>query len=142
MKLHPIELQGRANLSPTAWQRHDDIECKMIDEGEGRGALENGHLLAFVHDLLLRSHLHRCQRFHVGAVIAEAGGDLLVEGVDEVLEAAAERAEGSFLENVGAALVARRRLVRVAVFGETRVQARVQQLLCEGSEAIRFGRLE
>jgi len=101
----------------------------MIDER--RGALENCDLLAFVHDLLLRSHLHRCQRFHVGAVIAEAGGDLLIEGVDEVLEAAAERAEGSFLEDVGAALVlTRRRLVRVAILGETRVQARVQQLLC------------
>jgi len=110
----------------------------MIDRGidERRGALENCDLLALVHDLLLRSHLHRCQRFHVGAVIAEAGGDLLIERVDEVLEAAAERTEGSLLEDVGAALVTRRRLVRVAILGETRVQTRVQQLLCGQSEMI------
>lgn len=84
------------------------------------------NLLALVHDLLLRSHLHRSQGLHVSAIIAEARCDLLVEGVDEVLEAAAERAERSFLEDVGAVLVCRRRLVRVAVLAETRVQAGVQ----------------
>lgn len=88
------------------------------------------HSLALVHDLLLGSHLHRSQRLDVGAVVAETGRDLLVEGVDEVLEAAAERTEGAFLENIGAILVRFRRLVRVAVLAETRVQTGVQQLLC------------
>lgn len=78
-------------------------------------------LLALVHDLLLRSHLHRSQRFHVSAIIAEAGRDLLVEGVDEILEATAERTERPFLEDIGAVLVRRRRLVRVTILAETRV---------------------
>lgn len=85
------------------------------------------NLLALVHDLLLRSHLHRGQRFNVGAIIAEARCDLLVEGVDEVLQTAAERAERSFLQDVGAVLVRRGRLIRViTILAETRVQAGVQ----------------
>lgn len=84
------------------------------------------NLLALIHDLLLRSHLHRSQRFNVGAIIAEARCDLLVESVDKVLEAATERAERSFLQDVGAVLVRRRRLVRVTILAETRVQAGVQ----------------
>lgn len=84
-------------------------------------------LLALVHDFLLRSHLHRSQGFNVGAIIAEARCDLLVEGVDEVLETAAERAERSFLQDVGAILVRHGRLVRViTILAETRVQAGVQ----------------
>lgn len=84
------------------------------------------NLLAFIHNLLLRSHLHRSQRFYVSAIIAEARCDLLVEGVDEILEAAAERAKRPFLEDVGAVLVCRRRLIRVTILAETRVQAGVQ----------------
>lgn len=83
-------------------------------------------LLALVHDLLLRSHLHRRQRFHVGAIIAEARRDLLVEGVDEILETTAERAERSFLEDVGAIFVCRRWFIRVAILAETRVQTGIQ----------------
>jgi len=83
-------------------------------------------LLAFVHDLLLRSHLHRSQRLYVSAIIAEARCDLLVEGVDKVLEATAERAERPFLEDVGTVLVCRGRLIRITILAETRIQAGVQ----------------
>lgn len=85
-------------------------------------------LLALVHDLLLRPHLHRRQGFDVGAVIAKAGCYLLVESINEVLQAAAEGAECPLLEYVGAILVGSRRLVRVAILPEIRVQTGVQQL--------------
>ena len=82
--------------------------------------------LALVHDLLLRSHLHRSQWFHVSAIIAEARRDLLVEGINEILETTAERAERSFLEDVGAAFVCRRRLIRVTVLAEICIQTGIQ----------------
>uniref|UniRef100_A0A182JJ66 Uncharacterized protein n=1 Tax=Anopheles atroparvus TaxID=41427 RepID=A0A182JJ66_ANOAO len=53
--------------------------------------LAKENLLALVHDVLLRANLHRGQLLHRLLVVAEAFGDLFVERVDQILQAAGKR---------------------------------------------------
>lgn len=79
------------------------------------------NLLALVHNFFLRAYLHGCQGLDVRAVIAKAGCYLLVEGVNEILETAAEGAERPLLQYIGTIFVRSRWLVRVTILSVARV---------------------
>lgn len=89
---------------------------------------QKDHSLALVHDLLLRPDLDRRQLLHRLLVVAEAPGDLLVEGVHQVLEGAAEGLGEVVGDRGGAGGLDEGRVLRVQQLGRVVVDDEVAAL--------------
>lgn len=94
----------------------------------GSRANSGGYVLAFVHDFFLRAHLYGCEGLDISAIISKTGSYFLIEGVDQILQATAERTESPLLQHVGVDLVGFWRCRYVTILLETRLDIHVQQL--------------